>query len=391
MSKSSDPGHFFQTEASLATIARRAAKASNKNGSPIPVTSKILALLPDPLNTDRVYIAESCGIIRRIGLENADIKTALYRGFTTPCTCLALSADCRTLFGGAWEKKILAWDVDTRQVTATFTGHADFVKSLLYIPTPNGGGLLLSGSSDANIIIWNPNTGERLCTLRGHTRAVGTMALDPFLSDDSDAVVFAGGSERDIRRWRIPYKNPAQAVEDAESILEHDTSVHAIRFLGEDADCWSASADGTARRMDVRAPAKEGKEGWRTDTILKHTDYVNDVVMAGNGKWVVTACRDEEVRLWDVSTGELYHTFTGHADEVTALAVVGERGEWLISVSIDCTIRRWSLKPADLKAAREEARKLREGEEVEKVKEKKKGILTAEEEAELAELMDDSD
>jgi len=132
---------------------------------------------------------------------------------------------------------------------------------------------------------------------------VGTIALDPLLSDDNDAIVFAGGSERDIRRWRIPYKSPALAVEDAESILEHDTSVHAIRFLGEDADCWSASADGTARRMDVRAPAKERKEGWRTDTVLKHADYVNDVVMARNGKWVVTACRDEEVRLWDVSVG----------------------------------------------------------------------------------------
>lgn len=91
-------------------------------------------------------------------------------------------------------------------------------------------------------------------------------------------------------------------------------------------------------------------------------------------------------------TGELYHTFTGHADEVTALAVVGERGKWLISVGIDCTIRRWSLKPVDLKAAREEAKKLKEGEEVEKkVEEKKEGVLTAEEEAELAELMDDSD
>ena len=74
---------------------------------------------------------------------------------------------------------------------------------------------------------------------------------------------------------------------------------------------------------------------------------------------------------------------------MVALAVVGERGEWLVSAGIDCTIRRWSLAPKELEKAREEARKAKEGEEpLEAIEEKKEGVLTAEEEAELAELMD---
>ena len=224
-----------------------------------------------------------------------DTKSALYRGFTTPCTCLALDAAGRVLFGGAWEKKIIAWDVRTRQVVATFTGHADFVKSLLYLAV--AGGLLLSGSSDANIIIWAATTGKRFATLKGHARAVGAMAADPVASCEEEIVVLAGGSERDIRRWRIPVADPAAAREDEVLIREFETSVHRIRFLGEDGDCWAASADGSARRLEVRG---ERKEGERTDTMLKHPNYVNDVVMAGNGRWVVTACRDEEVRVWDV-------------------------------------------------------------------------------------------
>jgi WD40 repeat protein len=189
--------------------------------------------------------------------------------------------------------------VATRSIRATFRGHADFIKSLLYIPTPGGNGLLLSGSSDANIIIWDPVTGERLCTLKGHTRAVGTMAVDPFLSTETEAVVFAGGSERDIRRWKIPYANPERAEEAGDIIREFETSVHRLRFLGEDADCWGCSADGSARRLLVRDDGT--KPASRTDTLLKHPDYVNDVVMAGDGRWVITACRDEEVRVWDVS------------------------------------------------------------------------------------------
>ncbi|KAI5812719.1 WD40-repeat-containing domain protein [Pyronema omphalodes] len=383
MSQSADPGHFFQTDASEATRARRAAKANNTFGEPLKASSKILALLPALHKKNHVFIAESCGVIRLVDLENNNTKAALFRGFNTPCTCLALSPDGTTLFAGAWEKRILAWNISTREVIAEFKGHADFVKSLLYIPTPSGG-LLLSGSSDANIIVWNPITGDRIATLKGHTRAIGTMALDPNATDDVAAVVFAGGSEREIRKWQIPYNNPA-AAEEVDVLLECETSVHALRFLGEDGDLWAASADGTARRIDV---AEGKKPGERTDTMLTHRDYVNDVVLCNNGLWVATGCRDEEVRLWDVSNGNLVHTFEGHADEVTALAVVGS---WLVSVGIDCTVRRWSVKPEDVKVAIEEARKRKEGVVEEKEEVKEEGLLTAEEEAELAELMDDSD
>lgn len=65
-------------------------------------------------------------------------------------------------------------------------------------------------------------------------------------------------------------------------------------------------------------------------------------------------------------------------------------GAKAVSVSIDGTVRQWSLKPQDLERAREAAR-TEVVEEVEEKKVEKKSLMTAEEEAELAELMDDSD
>lgn len=60
----------------------------------------------------------------------------------------------------------------------------------------------------------------------------------------------------------------------------------------------------------------------------------------------------------------------------------------MVSISIDCTVRRWSLKPADLRAAKEAAEN---GKGEVKEKKKEESLLTEEEERELAELMDDSD
>lgn len=285
-------------------------------------------------------------------------------------------------------------------------GHTDFVKSLLYLRTSDGSGLLLSGSSDASIIIWNATTSARIYALSGHNRGIGALAIDPVASTLTMAVVYSGGSERDIKRWEIPVEEPRRSREVGEPMLEHETSVNKIRFEGEDMDMWTASADTTAKRIDVRDETK--KEGGRSDTVLGHPDYVNDVVVEPKGRWAVTACRDEEVRVWDVGvslfdpsegwmiadidtqTGELYHIYDGHSEDVMGLAIFGSNQDMVASVSIDGTIRKWSLRQADLLKAIE-AKKEENKEEKPIVEKKKESLLTAEEERELAELMEDDD
>jgi hypothetical protein len=69
MSRSTDPGHFFQTDASESTRARRAAKSGNKNGNPIVLQSKILNVIPSPLSSACIYIAESAGCVRKVNVE----------------------------------------------------------------------------------------------------------------------------------------------------------------------------------------------------------------------------------------------------------------------------------------------------------------------------------
>lgn len=69
MSTSTDPGHFFQSDASEATRARKAAKASNTHGAPMRFTSKILDIVEDPTQAGCVYLAESDGHVRRVDLQ----------------------------------------------------------------------------------------------------------------------------------------------------------------------------------------------------------------------------------------------------------------------------------------------------------------------------------
>jgi len=73
MSVSNDPGHFFTTTASLETQAKRKLKASNKNGNPLVLPSKILTFCIDPADSakalPRLFTGESGGLARRVNLE----------------------------------------------------------------------------------------------------------------------------------------------------------------------------------------------------------------------------------------------------------------------------------------------------------------------------------
>jgi len=62
-------GHFFQTSESLVSGQRKAAKAKNKLGRPIKLSSKLLAVTPDPFDERAVYVAEAAGEVRRVVLE----------------------------------------------------------------------------------------------------------------------------------------------------------------------------------------------------------------------------------------------------------------------------------------------------------------------------------
>jgi hypothetical protein len=86
-----------------------------------------------------------------------------------------------------------------------------------------------------------------------------------------------------------------------------------------------------------------------------------------------------------LQSGELYHTYSGHFEEIMALLLLGST---VVSVGIDATLRRWSLRSDDLKKAKFEAQEVQAGKKIEE-EPAKESLLTEEEERELAALMDD--
>ncbi|KAF2855350.1 WD domain-containing protein [Plenodomus tracheiphilus IPT5] len=379
MSRSNDPGHYFQTTSALEETARKAAKSKNSHGNPIKLPSKILAICTDPHDQDQIYVAEAAGNVKRINIETRKV-TATFTGPVAPLTSIAVSPTSGTIFAGCWDKSVWSWSVSSRQPANRYQGHGDFVKAVATF-TVKGKDVLVSASQDASIIAWDVATGNKLHTLKGHTRGILALAVDPADYDpNSESVtLFSAGSDREIRRWAIGLTSALEV--QPSPLIAHETSIDAIHF-DNDGDLWTASADKTAKCLS------RGRE-WDGDSTFDHPDFVRDVAIDEDGGWVITACRDENVRVWERASGKLHHTFVGHFEEVTGLLFMSKQR--VVSVSIDGTVRQWSLRTPDLAKAIKEAEKESRGKKEDEQPEKKEEMMTAEEEAELAELLEESD
>ncbi|KAG9296331.1 hypothetical protein G9A89_014923 [Geosiphon pyriformis] len=328
------PGNFFQTDVDLKTQQRRAAKRGNKAG-------------------------ESGFSARKINLLSG--KTVkIFKGHTGPVTSLDIwyHEGEEYLITGSWDKTLKKWNTKTKNSLHTFTSHTDFVKSVVVSQTKS---ILYSGSSDRNILSWDLRTGELLpVTMKGHT-----MGVEDLVFNETEDFLYSASSDRHIRKWNPTTGECLHVFED------HLTSVYFIRV--SDDEMWSASADKTVKRWDL--------ETGNVDTTFTHPDFVK--CLAVFGSYLFTGGRDETIRVFDIGTGTMIREIEGHFDEVSCMVL---QGTTLYTGSLDGTIRRWLI--SDL---------INAGKETEAVKtlspnlDKFEGLMTAEEEQELAELMGSDD
>lgn len=372
----------------MAENERKQRKAANTQGQPVKLQSKILAVetshQADPTR-DVVFAAQAAGCVTSLQLSSNEVFST--PGTRAPVTSLAFHNAGSTMqaFAGCWDKSVWRYTFHLSPSTSgagslightSFPAHSDFVKCLLVVRTPDKQDILISGGADGDVRLWTLD-GQPLATLRPQSRGIECLVLDPLSSPDAPVVMFST-SKQEIYSFTLPAASQISMTQIQLSmpLLVHQTSVYKLHF-DDDGDLWTASADKTAKQL-LR------NDGWKVEVTLPHPDFVRDVVTHDRYGWVITACRDEEVRVWNKATGDLHHIFTGHFEEVTGLCLTGDL---VISASIDATIRRWSLAPTDLQKAVEEAKKPRLLEQ-DPEPATDLPMLTEEEEAELRALME---
>ena len=116
--------------------------------------------------------------------------------------------------------------------------------------------------------------------------------------------------------------------------------ITSVAFSPDGTRIASGSTDNTVRLWDVAT-------GEVLSTFSGHSSYVYSVAFSPDGTRIASGSLDNTIRLWDVATGEVLSTFSGHSSSVTSV-VFSPDGTRIASGSEDRTIRLWDVATGEV-------------------------------------------
>lgn len=161
-----------------------------------------------------------------------------------PVWSVAFSPDGKTLAAGSY-RQVQLWDLATKSVARTLTGHAGPVRSLA----------------------WSPD-GKQLAAGGGRP-----------------------GVQGEVRVWQLAGEASPGSAAEAVALQEHSDVVEGVAFAADPKVLLTASVDERALATDLasRKPVK---------TMGDHTNRVVAVAVSPNGRYVATGSLDSTVKIW---------------------------------------------------------------------------------------------
>ncbi|MGI2908385.1 protein kinase domain-containing protein [Tolypothrix sp. VBCCA 56010] len=258
--------------------------------------------------------------------ENSDQPDTL-KGHSSDVNSVTFSPDGQMLVTGSDDLTIKLWNLATKQEIRTFKGHSSYIYAIAISPD---GQTIASGSFDKTIKLWNLNTGEEIRTLKGHSNSVASVAFSP------DGKLLASSSlDKTIKLWNL------QTNKEIRTFTGHSGGVASIAFSPDGLTLASGSYDKTIKLWQIA-------NGKQIRTLTGHLDLVSSIAFSPDGQQLASGSKDKTIKLWNVNTGKEIRTLTGHNDKVTSVAYIPKGGYSknpdsviVASGSNDNTIKLW--------------------------------------------------
>ena len=240
---------------------------------------------------------------------------------------VALAQDGRLVVSGSakmpFNMTFVLWDVRTGARLHTYREQYRWVDALAVMA--DGRWVLVSGPERHALSLWNPSTGYRPLTLRGHTDRVTAAA---FLPKGEKAVsVSLDGT---LRLWE----------------LDGGRCLRALKWDRGGLTSVAVSEDGTrvlTGSTDHNILVWNLPRGARTHVLSGHAGSVGGVAMTPDGRKAASGSSDRSVKVWNLESGACICTLTGHTSEVRSVAL-SKDGQWAVSGSFDNTLKVWDLR-----------------------------------------------
>lgn len=224
------------------------------------------------------------------------------------------------LITGSYDKTVRIWNLDTGECLRVLRGHTRAVRALQFDQR-----LLFTGAMDGTVRIWNWRAGECLRVLEGHSDGVVSLSYNGYL-------LASGSKDSTINIWN--FRTGAKFT-----LRGHEEWVNCVMLWdgkSNPGDLDPAQMPGFAGLSSKRT-ASPNRSG-TTIPPLTHTNSTPFLTTSPNlssssttgpsappiepGTMLFSCSDDQTIKLWDLTTRECVRTFSAHKAGVQTLRVL---------------------------------------------------------------------
>jgi WD40 repeat protein len=180
----------------------------------------------------------------------------------------------------------------------------------------------VSGSRNGFVTMWDLESGNAT-TLGNHRMKVRAVAIT---ADGRRAL--SGSEDQSFKVWDLENRQLTRAVSRGEqvfSIAITPDGRQAICGLNPDLEVWDLES------------------GQLLKTLTGHRGVVSAVAVTADGRRAVSAAHDNTIKVWNLENWQLVRTLSGHGGTSYSVAVTAD-ARLAVSGSSDLTVKVWSLE-----------------------------------------------
>ncbi|KAI0473065.1 WD40 repeat-like protein [Xylariaceae sp. FL0804] len=235
---------------------------------------------------------------------------------------LQWSRDSEILYSASADMHLASWDLSSGTRIRRYVGHEEVINALDI--SKRGEELLISGSDDGTIGLWDPRTKNAVDYIETE------FPITAIAVAEAGNEVYSGGIDNDIKVWDMRKKAVVY------SMLGHNDTVTSLRVSPDSQSLLSYSHDSTVKTWDIRpfAPTErhirtfDGAQiGIEKNLVRASWDKLGKKVAVGAG--------DGSVVIWSNDNGKLLYKLPGHKGQVNSAEFAPSDEPTILSASSD--------------------------------------------------------